>query len=741
MPDESFSIFTSGIEKKILTISTNGILIMTRKLVLLILILSFTKISLGQSETYIVRRASFSSDKYDEFSPVYYKNGIVFCSNRNLGLSNHTTSQNKGLFKICYIDTTAKTGWENARLFSKNLTTIMNDGPVSFSTLKDTIYYSRNHDVTSKLSDISSSRNKLGIFSATLVAGEWTRIKELRINNEWYNVTTPCLSPDGKKLFFSSDKPGGFGGSDLYYSLWKNNRWEDPVNMGPVINTKGNESYPFINVTGDLFFSSDGLQGHGGKDIYFSQFSDSTWHIPVCLDPPVNSKSDDFGIVADESMGEGYFTTNRDKSYDIYHFRTNIPQVLYDKVQKENAYCFTFADSGNILIDTLNLRYNWDFGDGLKASGTLVYHCYKGAGKYSVKLDIVERSTGNLFFSKLIYGHELLDFKQPYINSPDVVVKGEVLNFDGLKSNLPGYKVLNYLWSFRDGGRAFGSTTSHSFKEKGEYLVNLELTLQSESSGIIHKAGVSKKILVFNDNQEKALYLAKRSSLNTSPPDIEKSKNVLTRVQYSAEAEFLKDAVFSVELISSKNKMGLENKFFRNVPKKYTVSERINSDDNSYSYVVDQEMSLMATYPAFRELNELGFKDAKTRIFVLRDPAEKELRNLIKINGANADSYFDNSDRLTSNAYIMLDQLVKLMNRYPSLKLEVAVHTDNSTPPETSLTLSQLHSRTLVAYLVSRGINVKRLIPTGYGGSRPIAPNLLEKDRKLNRRIDFVMIY
>jgi outer membrane protein OmpA-like peptidoglycan-associated protein len=713
---------------------------MTRKLVLLFLIFSFTKIILGQSETYIVRKASFSSDKYDEFSPVYYKNGIVFCSNRTLGLSNHTTSQNKGLFKICYIDTTGKAGWENAKLFSKNLSTILNDGPVTFNTLLDTVYYSRNHDVTSKLSDISSPRNKLGIYSATLVSGEWTKIRELRINNEWYNVTTPCLSPDGKKLFFSSDKPGGFGGSDLYYSLFKNDRWEDPVNLGRVINTKGNESYPFINVTGDLFFSSDGLQGHGGKDIYFSQFADSAWHAPVCLDPPVNSKSDDFGFITDVAMNEGFFSTNRDKSYDIYHFKTLIPQILFDKVQKENTHCFAFADSGTIVVDTLNLKYNWDFGDGVKASGALVYHCYKGAGKYAVKLDIVERKTGNLFFSKLLYNLELLDFNQPYINSPEEVVKGEALKLDGLKSNLPGFKVLNYLWSFRDGERASGSSVTHSFKEKGEYLVNLELTLQSESSGIIHKAGVSKKILVFNNNQEKAVFLAKSTSSGTVPPAIEKSKNVLTKVQYSAEAEFQKDAVYCVELISSKTKMGLENKFFRNVPKKYSISEKINPDDNSFSYVVDQEMSLMATYPAFKELNELGYKNARTKIFVLRDPAEKELHNLIKINGAYADSYFDNSDRLTSNAYIMLDQLVKLMNRYPSLRLEVAVHTDSSASPETSLALSQLHSKVLVAYLVSRGINVKRLIPSGYGGTKPIAPNILEKDRKLNRRIDFVII-
>ena len=714
---------------------------MIRKLIIVILlIISFPKTNFGQSESYSVKKASFSSDKYDEFSPVYFKNGLVFCSNRNLGLSSHSTSQNKGLFKIYYVDTIGKADWESTKLFSKNLTTILNDGPVTFNRTRDTIYFSRNQDVSSKLSDISSPRNKLGIYSAVLVNGQWIKVREVRINNEWYNVTTPCLSPDGKKLFFASDKPGGFGGSDLYYSTWKDDRWDDPVNLGPIINTKGNESYPFINPSGELFFSSDGHPGHGGKDIYLSQFSDSTWLTPVCLDPPVNSKFDDFGIITDTLFNEGYFSSNRDKSIDIYHFRTNIPQVLYNNTQRENQYCFTLADSGGLVIDPTNLKYIWDFGDGEKATGEVVHHCFHQAGKYIIRHDIVEKSSGNLFFSKLVYNLELLDFKQPFINSADVAVKGDTLKFDGLRSNLPGYKVLKYSWDFRDGTRSVGDIVRHSFNEKGEYLINLELTVKSKLNGIVHKTGVSKKILVLNDNQEKTSYLNKTASLNAPPPDITKSENSLLKVQYSAESEFRKDAVFNVELLSSKARVGLDSKIFRNVPKKYTITEKYLPDDSTYSYIVDQQMSLMATFPAYNELFLLGFKDVKIKIFVLKDAAEKDLHNLIKINGAFADSYFDSSDKLTSNAYIMLDQIIKLMNKYPLLKLEVAVHTDNTGPAETSLALSQLHARLLVGYLINRGINAKRLIPTGFGGSKPIAPNLLEKDRKLNRRIDFIIV-
>ena len=222
-------------------------------------------------------------------------------------------------------------------------------------------------------------------------------------------------------------------------------------------------------------------------------------------------------------------------------------------------------------------------------------------------------------------------------------------------------------------------------------------------------------------------------------PEIENSENVTIETVFSAEEEFRKDAVYNVELFSSKAKIGIYDAIFRNVPKKYTITEKFLPQENVYSYIVDQEMNLMSTYPAYNELYSLGYKNVRIKAYVLTDPSEKELHNLIKINGAFADSYFDEADRLTSNAFIMLDQIVKLMNKYPEIKLEVAVHSDNS-KPESSLALSQKRSQLLVSYLISRGIAHKRLVATGFGGSKPIASNYLEKDRKLNRRIDFIIV-
>lgn len=701
----------------------------------------FHLLIMGQSEPYSIRLSPFSSKNHDEFSPVYYKKGIVYCTNRSSNLFlNYSGLLNKKQFKIYYIDTTGKVNPGSSRLFSKDLTTKFNDGPVTFNNSGDTIYYSRNLEFNHKMNDISNQRNKLGIFSAVLVNGRWTKIREFRFNDEMYNITSPCLSPDGKRLFFASDKPGGFGGSDLYYCQWQGDYWSEPVNLGPVINTAGNESYPFISPSGDLFFSSDGRPGFGGKDIYFSHFSDSTWLNPVLLDPPINSQYDDFGIITDTLMNEGYFSTNRNKTIEIYHFKTNYPQIFYSSIQKENQYCFKFNDNGSIVIDTCKFQYKWSFGDGSSSDKAVVSHCFKGPGNYDVKLDIIERSTGRLFFSKLSYNLNIKDIEQPYINSSNVAVKGDAIQFDGLKSYLPGSKILTYSWDFGDGNRSTGESVRHSYLKQGEYNVNLGLTLKSGSNGSINKSGISKKILVVNGIAEKSLILDKKASEKNSLPDIKNFENIKIGSHYSAETEYRNDGVFSIEIMSSKNKIGLNNSIFRSVPMKYTIREKHDQDYDIYSYVIDQEMSLMATYPAYREILALGFKEARIKMYVLKEPAEKELHNLIRINGAFADSYFDSSGKLTSNAYVMLDQIVKLMKKYASLKLEVDVHGDTAGSAKSNLLLSEKHSQDLVKFLIMRGINMNRLVATGFGGSKPVAPNFLEKDRKLNRRIDFIIL-
>lgn len=694
----------------------------------------------GQPETYSVKKAWFSTDRYEEFSPVCYKNGIAYCTNRVLTrIKSYSNEDNKGFIKIYFVDSVA-TVQKTPGVFSKRLNTNFNDGPVTFSSKGDTIYYSRNLIVDGKVSEISSTRNKLGIFYSVFDGTDWSKPKDLRINSEWYNVTTPCLSPDGKRLYFASDKPGGYGGSDLYYSVLRNDYWEDPVNMGPVINTKGNESYPFINAAGEFFFASDGHPGLGGKDIFFARYADTCWLEPVDLAAPVNSPFDDFGIFTDTLMQTGYFSSNRDKSLDIFQFKTNYPQVFYNSPQKDNNYCYLFSDSGTINIDTTNLQYRWSFGDGKTASSPKASHCYQGPGNYDVRLDILDRNSGRIFFSKLNLDLQIIDVEQAYINSPAYALKGQQVSFDSRKSYLPGYKVLSCSWDFGDKERSTGEQVTHSFAEKGKYSVNLQMAIRSDSNRLVKKTGISRTITILdNDNQVRS-NLASLSPGNELPHDVQKSSNVEVLSRYSANTEAKKVVVYRVELMSSKSKLEMSGRTFRSVPPTYIVKESLDQYTNEYSYTVDQQLNLMATYPAYVKMASLGFGNVRVKLVVLTDPAEKELNNLIRINGAFADTYFDFSDKLTSTAFIMLDQIVKFMNRYPTVKLEVGVHSDNAKPEEASLQLSQKRAQLMVDYLTNRGVNPKRVFAKGYGGSKPISSNILERDRKLNRRIDLTIL-
>jgi outer membrane protein OmpA-like peptidoglycan-associated protein len=698
--------------------------------------LLFPLVVLGQPETYTVTIARFNSNKSDEFSPVYYRNGIVFCSNSNRNLfANYLTPENKGLLKINFADTASG----KVRLFSKNLRTRFNDGPASFSKNGDTIYFSRNLKVDVDIAE-NSPRNKLGIFTAVLENNDWGKILDIRFNTEYFNITTPYISPDGKRLFFASDNPDGIGGTDIYYCDWKGEYWGDPVNMGSQINTAGNESYPFVNREGGLFFSSDGQPGLGGKDIFYTKQLDKKWLPPVHLDAPINSKYDDFALIADSVMSKGYFSSKRGNSVDIYQFKTNIHQLFYCDKQRTNRYCFNFSDEAKIPVDGRYLQLIWNFGDGTTVIGQNAEHCFRGPGKYKVKLDAVDRKTGKIFFSKLSYDLDLRDIEQPVIISPASGLAGEPINFDGMKSNFPGSSILSHTWYFGDGNRSNGEILKHTYLEKGDYEVKLGLFARNNETGVIYEACALKPIKIFSDKMEKAAFDYRE--IKPAPIiNILDYDHAITENIYSAEKSALQDIAYRVEIINSKIRLAHDDKVFKNVPIKYSIKEGFLPGEKVYSYSIDEELSLMATYPTYNEITSLGFGQARVILVNIDDPAAKELNNLEKVFGVSSDVYFRKNDfSLTSAGTQLLDLILGFLSKYPLLKLEIACHTDNVGPANPNQLLSQKRAEAMVNYLVNNGISRLRLTAKGYGGTRPVAPNYQESERKNNRRIDFTIL-
>jgi outer membrane protein OmpA-like peptidoglycan-associated protein len=146
-------------------------------------------------------------------------------------------------------------------------------------------------------------------------SGRWVPTDEtaLPFNNPEYSCAHPALSPDGRQMIFSSDKPGGFGGSDLYWTELKadGSSWSDPVNLGRSINTPGEEMFPFWHANGTLYFASDGWPGLGGLDVYESRKDAAGWQLPRNLGKPINSSRDDFGLILDAKLARGFVVSNR----------------------------------------------------------------------------------------------------------------------------------------------------------------------------------------------------------------------------------------------------------------------------------------------------------------------------------------------------------------------------------------------------------------------------------------------
>jgi len=706
------------------------------KLEMSIFLLSFLYLPvLGQVNNYNVLKAPFSSNRYDEFCPVYYNGGIVFCSNLDVDfLNKYSNQQGKGFFKIFYTDTALCESWKDTRLFSRELKTKLNDGPVSFSSDGKTIYFSRNIYIEGSISELSSTRNKLGLFYSQY-DGNWKEPKSFRYNNEWYNITDPCLSPDGTRLYFVSDKSGGYGGTDIYYCDWMGDFWGEPVNPGTVINTPANESYPFAGNKDELFFSSDKPGGLGGKDIYFTKYVDSAWLEPVLLKAPINSKYDDFGLVTDPIMSRGYFSTNRNGSYDIYSFTTLMPQFFYCQQQRINNYCFQFKNGPEIDIDPSSMLYQWSFDDTKTIEGKDVEHCFKGPGVYNAEEHIVNKDSGRKLFVKQQISFEIKEIEQPFISSDDFAIVNEDIEFDTQKSYFTDKMAHKYYWDFGDGSVSYGAKASHKFTHAGEYRVKLAISLEDLKSGQLSRPYVYKTIRVFNSLAEERSHLSDYSPESIVPEVSEYDHvNIISSAQFASDSS--NNILYSVVLFSSKSHNDLKDPSFRNIDNKYFIREEYNSETGLFKYIIGEELDFLNAYTIYNDALSLGFKDVEIQHRILTSPEEQNLNQVRHIYGDCADDFFEKYDsRLNSTGFTFLDQIVTLLNRYPDCNLLIETQTDRAGNAKANHQLSVQRNLTIVKYLISRGIDSKRLTFRGYGDTRPFARDNSEKERRRNQRV------
>ncbi len=253
----------------------------------------------------------------DEYWPSITADGQTLIFTRQAVVEGNYTGlkQSQEDFFLC---TLQNDNWSSAINAGSPLNTAQNEGAQTLASDGNYMFFTA--------CDRAGGLGSCDIYFSAYSDGRWSKPYNLNSPvNSGYWESTPSISADGNILYFSSSRPGGFGGKDIWYSvLDSNNNWKYPVNPGKMINSEGDEMSPFIHFDGlTLYFSSDGRPGMGGFDLYMTRMNkDSTWTEPVNLGYPVNTYNDEMGLVIESDGKRAYFSTVRDKSRgkDIFYF-------------------------------------------------------------------------------------------------------------------------------------------------------------------------------------------------------------------------------------------------------------------------------------------------------------------------------------------------------------------------------------------------------------------------------------
>jgi peptidoglycan-associated lipoprotein len=281
----------------------------------------------ADSLRYEISSCGVNSGSESNFSPVNYKEGFLFVTDR--GKQSAWTRYEwtgRPYLDVYYAKADKDGKISSVEKLAGEINGIYHEGPLAINKQGDTLYLTRNNYVKKKVGKSEQDVVNVKLYQLYKKDTVWTGLKELPFNSNDFSTGHPALTSDGNTLYFSSDRPGGMGGSDLYVVRKSNGVWGQPVNLGPGVNTSGNEVFPAVWKDSALYFSSDGLHGMGGLDLFKAALVDTVVGIPVNLGYPLNTNFDDFGIAMNDAGTEGYFSSNRQAN-------TEIDQIYQLKVQ------------------------------------------------------------------------------------------------------------------------------------------------------------------------------------------------------------------------------------------------------------------------------------------------------------------------------------------------------------------------------------------------------------------------
>jgi len=451
---------------------------------------------------------------YSEVAPVPYKNGIVFLSARDHNaLVDHDYLRQEDLYDIFFAAHDSISGWGHAHLFDKVLNTPFHEGPISFYTGEEKLILTRSNYYNKRQTVSTDGKTNLQLYTAVKTGDLWANIQPFQLNDPSYSLAHPALNNTNDTLFFASDMPGGYGGTDLYMSVFSEN-WSNPINLGPKVNTEGDELFPSY-ILGRLFFASDGLDGLGGLDVYKAAIENGSVSYVTNMGYPINSPVDDFSYNIDPATMTGYFASNRAGGRgkdDIYSYRqtaqvlTGIVLQVQDETPLEGAQVNLIEDG--IMIATTVTAEDGTFRFYLPLSSDFQITAFKE--EHILKTDVRISSRGNrvdidtllikmrkqdLFAQGLIYDNET----QQTIHNVRVTIRNDITGEEeSIVTRTDGF----YRFAIEPGN-------SYTILAKRERFIpdSLQINTLSISKGVIlndfviEEEFIDKEVILFDYNE------------------------------------------------------------------------------------------------------------------------------------------------------------------------------------------------------------------------------------------------
>jgi outer membrane protein OmpA-like peptidoglycan-associated protein/Tol biopolymer transport system component len=758
---------------------------------------------LTQTPNYAVHHVEGLNSDGSDISPAIFDSGILFVSDRGAVdlLNGENAGTGRGFYSIYY--SSKKREFEdsitfaNPKKLSKTINKEFHNGPVSVTADGKQMAFNR---VYNKLKlQGKNFVNRPQIFFADKKGSSWKNIRPFQYNSEEYSCAHPALSADGNTLYFASDMKGTLGGSDIWYCKKEGDGWSQPVNMGPMINTPGNEVFPYLRNDGVLFFSSDGHGGLGGLDIFSTEQDNNVWGEAVNQGVPLNGPTDDFSVTFNEDASRGYFTSDRAGglgSDDVYSFKVTSKFVnirgtlLAGKSTSEimpNTKVELLTKDGKLLkTSTTDAQGNFKF-DNLPSDQNYIVRLneddpsLQGKPKYYMaddKNQLVRVTVMDEVGGKFTFQNMPVDPNAP----PQLLADDEYLTIAGnlISDGNPPTAIANTKVDLKDEqGNIVQSTTTNEFgafaftrvPPDKSYIVAMaegeDPKLSPNSTVSITSKNGKQVMTTHPDASGKFEFRILSTDQNTislmsvEEPELRLDmRGVLTgadsahTILPNTKVNMLNEQGEVVQSVTTDEK-GYFN--FVNIPadQAYIMSVENIADPGLAAlgklYVRDDNGKVLKTLRMgsdgkfeFRvlpiDLTTLGYvyvEDPWLRVLQMRAKQQNDSLLIIE----NIYYEYGSADILPS-AELTLAKVVKVMQLDPSITIEISSHTDSRAANDYNQRLSQKRAQNVVDYLVKRGIDKKRLKAVGYGESHLLNKcsdgiNCSEDEHAKNRRTEF----